>query len=305
MSVERAPAVRHDVSMNSLRPLLLLAASITLASAQQDFSSVEIKAAHVAGNVHMLEGRGGNIGVSVGPDGVLLVDNQFLPLAEKIEAAVKQLNPGPIKFMLNTHWHGDHAGGNPHFGKKGVIVAHKNVRVRLSGSGGASKPAPSEALPVVTLNDTASLHFNGEEIRLWHVGPGHTDGDVIVHFTKSGVIHTGDQFVNPRFPFVDFASGGDVEGYIKTVGSVLAQCDEATKIIPGHGPLATRADLKKFHDMLLATSGLVKQAIADGKKLDAIKADPAWKRWDEFGTPGSFITTSRWIEALYNGLSKR
>jgi glyoxylase-like metal-dependent hydrolase (beta-lactamase superfamily II) len=259
----------------------------------------------VAGNVHMLEGRGGNIGVSVGPDGVLLVDNQFLPLAEKIEAAVKQLNPGPIKFMLNTHWHGDHAGGNPYFGKQGVIVAHKNVRVRLSGSGGASKLAPPEALPVVTIHNAASLHFNGEEIRLWHFGPGHTDGDVIIHFTKSGVIHTGDQFVNPRFPFVDFASGGDVAGYIKTVGSVLEQCDDQTKIIPGHGPLAKKADLKKFHDMLVATSGLVKQAIADGKRLDAIKADPAWKQWEEFGSAGSFISTSRWIDALYNGLSKR
>src|ERR1051325_5106959 len=274
------------------------------ATAQRDLSKVEIKATHVAGNVHMLEGSGGNIGVSVGPDGVLMVDNQFLPLADKIEAAVKKLDPGPLKFMLNTHWHGDHTGGNPHFGKTGIIVAHKNVRVRLS-SGGATKPAPPEALPVVVINDTASLHFNGEEIRLWHVGPGHTDGDVIIHFTKSGVIHTGDQFVNPRFPFVDFSSGGDMEGYLKTVGSILANCDEKTKIIPGHGPLATKADLKKFHDMIAATSGLVKKGIASGKKLEEIKADPAWKQWDEFGTPGGFITTSRWIEALYNGLSNK
>ncbi|NJN05582.1 MAG: MBL fold metallo-hydrolase, partial [Rhodobacteraceae bacterium] len=217
------------------------------AVAQQNFDNVEIKATHVAGNIHMLEGSGGNIGVSVGPDGVLLVDNQFLPLAAKIEAAVAKLNSGPIKFMLNTHAHGDHAGGNPHFGKKGVIVAHKNVRVRLSGADGATA-APAEALPVVMINDSASLHFNGEEVRLWHVGPGHTDGDVIIHFTKSGVLHMGDQFVNPRFPFIDVARGGDVAGYIKTVGSVLAQCDDAVKIIPGHGALATKADLKKFHD---------------------------------------------------------
>ena len=304
MSIEPIARKSHYPAMNFIRSLALLLATVLVSVAQQDFSNVEIKATHVAGNIHMLEGRGGNIGVSVGSDGVLMIDNQFLPLAEKIDAAVKQLNPGALKFMLNTHWHGDHAGGNPYFGKQGIIVAHKNVRVRLS-SGGATKPAPPEALPVITVNDTASLHFNGEEIRLWHVGPGHTDGDVIIHFTKSGVIHTGDQFVNGRFPFVDFASGGDVEGYIKTVGNVLAQCGDQTKIIPGHGVLATKADLKKFHDMLTATSSLVKKAIADGKKLDAIKADPAWKQWEEFGTAGSFVSTSRWIEALYNGLSKK
>jgi cyclase len=290
--------------MKTLSLITTLTLAAFAASAQQNFDKVEIKATHVAGSIHMLEGAGGNIGVSAGPDGVLLVDNQFLPLAAKIEAAVARINPGPLQFMLNTHWHGDHAGGNPHFGKKALIVAHKNVRVRLS-NGAAAKPAPPEAWPVITVNDTASIHFNGEEIRLWHVGPGHTDGDVIVHFTKSGVIHMGDQFVNPRFPFVDFASGGDVEGYLKTVASVLAQCDDTVKIIPGHGPLATKADLQKFHDMIRATSALVKKALADGKTLEAIKADPAWKQWESFGAAGSFISTSRWIDALYNGLSKK
>ncbi len=287
--------------MNSTR-LLVLLLSASAAVAQQNFDKVEIKATHVAGNVHMLEGAGGNIGVSVGPDGVLLVDNQFLPLAGKIEAAVAKLNPGPLKFMLNTHWHGDHAGGNPHFGKKAVIVAHKNVHVRLSNS---TKPTLPEALPVITLNDTASVHFNGEEIRLWHIGPGHTDGDVIVHFTKSGVLHMGDQFVNPRFPFVDVASGGDVAGYIKTVGEVLAQCGDDVKIIPGHGNLATRADLKKFHDMLIGTSTLVKKGVAAGKTLEAIKADPGWQQWRDFSTDASFISASRWIDALYNAFSKK
>jgi glyoxylase-like metal-dependent hydrolase (beta-lactamase superfamily II) len=285
-----------------LRTSLLLLALAATATAQQNFDKVEIKATHVAGNVHMLEGSGGNIGVSAGPDGVLLVDNQFLPLAGKIEAAVAKLHPGPLKFMLNTHWHGDHAGGNPHFGKKALVVAHQNVRVRLSN---ATKPLPPEALPVVTLKDTASIHFNGEEIRLWHVGAGHTDGDVIVHFTKSGVLHMGDQFVNPRFPFVDVASGGDVAGYIKTVGDVLAQCDDAVKIIPGHGALATKADLKKFHDMLVGTSALVKQGVAAGKSLADIKADPAWQKWREFSTDASFISASRWIDALYNGFAKK
>jgi cyclase len=288
--------------MKTLSLLATLTIAASAASAQQNFDKVEIKATHVAGNVHMLEGAGGNIGVSAGPDGVLLVDNQFLPLAGKIDAAVAKLHPGPLKFMLNTHWHGDHAGGNPHFGKKALVVAHQNVRVRLSN---ATKPAPPEALPVVTLKDTASIHFNGEEIRLWHVGSGHTDGDVIIHFTKSGVIHMGDQFVNPRFPFVDVASGGDVAGYIKTVGDVLAQCDDTVKIIPGHGALATKADLKKFHDMLVGTSALVKQGVAAGKSLTEIKADQAWQQWREFSTDASFISASRWIDALYNAFSKK
>ncbi|MBI5772792.1 MAG: MBL fold metallo-hydrolase [Verrucomicrobia bacterium] len=288
--------------MKTFAALTSLALCAVTAFAQQNYASVEIKTTHVAGNVYMLEGSGGNIGVSVGPDGVLMVDNEFLPLAAKIEAAVAKLNPGPLKFMLNTHWHGDHTGGNAHFGKKGVIIAHQNARLRL---GSAAKPAPPEAMPVVTVNDTASVHFNGEEIRLWHVGPGHTDGDVIIHFTKSGVLHMGDQFVNPRFPFIDFASGGDVQGYIKTVGNVLAQCDDKTKIIPGHGALATKADLKKFHDMLTATSGVVKKAIAAGKSLADIKADPAWAQWKEFGAVAGPTGSSRYIEALYNGLGKK
>jgi glyoxylase-like metal-dependent hydrolase (beta-lactamase superfamily II) len=174
--------------------------------------------------------------------------------------------------------------------------------VRLSN---ATKPLPPAALPVITLNDRASVYFNGEEIRLWHIGPGHTDGDVIVQFTKSGVIHMGDQFVNPRFPFVDVASGGTVAGYIKTVGDVLASCDDNVKIIPGHGALATKADLKKFHDMLVGTSTLVKQGVAAGKSVSDIKADPAWQQWREFSTDASFVSANRWIDALYNAFSKK
>src|SRR5690349_6128908 len=173
------------------------------AFAQRDLANVQIKATPVAGNIHMLEGSGGNIAVSTGPDGVLMVDDQFAPLAEKIAAAIEKLDQGPIKFVLNTHWHGDHTGGNAHFGQKSSIIAQDNVRKRLVAQSGTRK----EALPVVTFAQGASVHFNGEEIRLTHLGPAHTDGDTIIHFTKSGVFHLGDQFVNARFPFIDLGSG--------------------------------------------------------------------------------------------------
>src|SRR5688572_15664773 len=206
-------------------------------NAQQDFSRVEIKSTQVAGNVHMFEGAGGNIGVSSGPDGILIVDDQFAPLAEKIDAALQKLEaPGPLKFVLNTHWHGDHTGGNAFFGRKASIVAHANVRKRLAAKSDTAK----EALPVITHEDGLSVHFNGEEIRMISLPPGHTDGDCVIHFTKSGVVHMGDQFFNGRFPFIDLGSGGDVAGYLKNVETVLSKLPEGVKIIPGHGPLATR-----------------------------------------------------------------
>ena len=196
---------------------IFLAASLSVAFAQRDFSEVQIKSTHVAGNVYMLEGSGGNIGVSVGADGVLIVDDQFAPLAGKIEAAIRDINSGSLKFVLNTHLHGDHTGGNAHFGKKASIVAHTNVRKRLA----ADSRTAREALPVVTFDQSISVHFNGEEIKVIHVPPGHTDGDSVIHFTQSGVVHMGDQFFNGRFPFVDLDRGGDVKGYVKNVENIL------------------------------------------------------------------------------------
>lgn len=262
--------------------------------AQRDFSDVEIKIIPVSKNVAMLEGAGGNIGVSVGDDGILIVDDQFAPLAEKISAALATLNPGKLKFVLNTHHHGDHTGGNAVFGAAGAtIVAHANVRGRLV----ADENVSASAYPVITFDESASVHFNGEEITLTHIGPGHTNGDTIVRFTGANVVHMGDQFFNGSFPYVDLGSGGSVDGYIATVALLLGEVSPDTKIIPGHGKLATVDDLKSYHTMLLETTGLIKKAIASGKSLDEIRSAGLPEKWDSWGT--GFINEERWIETVF------
>ncbi len=193
----------------------------------------------------MLQGAGGNIGVSVGPDGILIVDDQYAPLADKIKAALKTLGEGKLKFVLNTHWHGDHTGGNAAFGPEAPVIAHENVRKRMATTQtneffkSTTPASPKEALPVITFGHSVSIHFNGEEIRAIHFPTGHTDGDSIIYFTTSNVIHMGDHFFTGRFPFVDLDSGGDVEGFTKNVGDVIAKLPAGVKIIPGHGPLST------------------------------------------------------------------
>lgn len=288
--------------MKTLAPslsLALLFALTTVAYGQRDFSNVEIKAIPVSKNIYMLEGAGGNIGVSVGPDGILIVDDQFAPLAEKIDAALRRLNPGKLKFVLNTHWHGDHTGGNAHFGRDADIIAHTNVRKRLADKSDTVK----EALPVITFDDSLSVHFNGEEIKIVHLPPGHTDGDSVILFSGANVVHMGDQFFAGKFPFIDLGSGGDVAGYTKNVGEVLKKIPTDARIIPGHGPLATIDDLKKFHEMLVETTGIVQRAIADGKTLDQIKADGLPDKWKDWGT--GFINTSRWLEITHNSLTRK
>jgi cyclase len=270
------------------------------AFAQRDFSNVEIKTIPVAKNIYMLEGSGGNIGVSIGEDGNLIVDDQFAPLADKIDAAVQKINPGKLKFVLNTHHHSDHTGGNAAFGAKdATIIAQSNVRKRLSGEANAKK----ESLPVITFDQAASVYFNGEEIKLLHQGPGHTDGDSIIFFTGANVVHMGDQFFNGGFPFIDLSSGGSVDGYLKTVSVVLEKVPADAKIIPGHGKLGTVEDLKNFHAMLVETTGLVKKGIADGKSLADLKAAGLPDKFKEFGT--GFIKTDRWIETIYNDATKK
>jgi glyoxylase-like metal-dependent hydrolase (beta-lactamase superfamily II) len=275
--------------------------------AQTDFSKVEIKAIKVAGNVHMLEGFGGNIGVSVGPDGILIVDDQFAPLADKIKAALKGLGEGKLKFILNTHWHGDHTGGNAVFGPEAPIVAQANVRKRLAEGSNIPnrvvKPAPKEALPVITFDQSVSIHFNGEEIRAIHVPHGHTDGDAVIYFTGANVVHMGDQFFNGFFPFVDLDSGGDVAGYIKNVGDVIGRVPAGVKIIPGHGPLATVDDLKRFQRMLTETTDIVRKKMAAGKTLDQIKAEGLPEEWKSWGT--GFVNTDRWISTIHRGFTKK
>src|SRR5262245_15291706 len=229
-----------------LAAVLLSFFGLLQAVAQQDFSKVEMKVQKVAGTVYMLEGAGGNIGASVGDDGIVIVDDEFLPLADKIEAALKGITDKPVKVVLNTHWHGDHTGGNPHFGEKAPIVAQENVRKRLVTGGktrfGETKPAEKSALPIITFEDTVSVHLNGEDIRAIHFPHGHTDGDSVIFFTQSNVVHMGDDFFNGgMFPFIDIDSGGSVQGMIAGDEKVLAEVPDDVKIIPGHGPLATKA----------------------------------------------------------------
>ena len=269
------------------------------ASAQQDFSKVEIKVTHVAGHIYMLEGAGGNIAVSAGLDGLLMVDDQFAPLADKIEAALHRLNPGKLKFLLNTHFHGDHTGGNAYFGRQATIIAQENVRKRLSGGA----PKVDGGLPVVTFDDSLSVHFNGEEIRMLHVPPAHTDGDCVIYFTEANVIHFGDTFFSGRFPNIDLRSGGDVRGYIRNVEGALKKVKPDAKLIPGHGPLSTTRELKEFHEMLVATSAIVQKAIDDGKTLEQTKREGLPEQWQRWAAPS--LGVNRWIEILYEGLSPK
>jgi cyclase len=273
---------------------------------QDDLSKVEIKTTKVAGNVYMLEGAGGNIGVSAGADGVLIVDDQFAPLAEKIRAAFKPLGTGRLRFVLNTHYHGDHTGSNAAFGAEAPIVAHANVRKRLASGarvlGQEVKPAPKEALPVITYDTTVSVHFNGEEIRVVHYPAGHTDGDSVVFFTASNVIHMGDDFFAGRFPFVDVDNGGSVEGLARNVADIVSKAPAGVKIIPGHGPLSTVEDLRAFHAMLTETTEIVRARLRSGRTLEQAKAEGLPDKWKDWGA--GFIKTQDWIELVYRSLQK-
>ena len=288
-----------------LTVVLLFAIS---AHAQTDFSKVEIKATKVAGNVYMLQGAGGNIGVSVGDDGLLIVDDQFAPLSDKIRAALKGLADKKLRFILNTHWHGDHTGGNVAFGPEATIIAHDNVRKRLATEqkstvfNSTTPPSPKEALPVITFNDSLSVHFNGEDIRAIHFPHGHTDGDSVIFFSTSNVVHLGDDFFAGRFPFVDLESGGSVEGLVKNIGELIVKIPPAAKLIPGHGPLSTLDDLKSYHRMLQQTTEIVRQKIAAGKTLDQVKSEGLPAEWEPWGT--GFIKTDRWVETIYKSLKK-
>lgn len=284
---------------------LALLAAAPLA-AQQDFSQVEIKASKVRGNIWILNGTGGNIGVSVGPDGVLIVDDKFAPLAEKIRAALKEVGGGQLKFILNTHWHGDHTGANPVFGPEAPIIAHTNVRQRLATEQRRGErvtpPMDPKGWPVITFDDSVSVHFNGEEIRVLHFPHGHTDGDSIIFFTGSNVAHLGDDFFAGRFPFVDLESGGDVEGLAENIAEVIDELPADAAIIPGHGPLSTLDDLKTYHRMLVETTNLVRHKMEAGKTLEQIKAEGLPEKWKDWGS--GFINTERWLETIHKSLSR-
>lgn len=295
--------------MKRFSPTALAAALVLCAAplgAQRDFSQVEIKAAHVRGNIYMLDGTGGNIGVSVGEDGILIVDDKFAPLADKIRAALKEVGGGELKFILNTHWHGDHTGGNVVFGPEAPIIAQTNVRKRLVEGmdipGRKVDPAPKDAWPVVTFDESLSVHFNGEEIKAMHFPHGHTDGDSVIFFTGSNVVHMGDDFFAGRFPFVDLASGGDVEGLTENIAEVIDELPADVAVIPGHGPISTLDDLKAYYRMLVETTDIVRGQMAAGKTLDQIKAQGLPAEWQSWGT--GFISAERWLETIFQSLSR-
>ena len=288
----------------------MIVALLTCASAvyaQQDFSKVEIKVEKVAGTVYMLTGQGGNIGVCVGDDGIVIVDDQYAGLAPKIISALNGISDKPIRFIINTHYHGDHTGGNEVFARSGTIIAQENVRKRLqSGTKWGTRetpPAPKMALPVVTFNDRAAIHVNGEEIRAVHYPKGHTDGDAVIEFVQSNVIHMGDDFFNGAFPVIDIENGGSARGLLQNVESVLKVIRDDAKVIPGHGPLADKAALRAFGDMLRGSIDAVAAAVKAGKTLDQMKQEKILAPWEKWGA--GFVSTDRYLEILSNDLRKK
>lgn len=298
-----------------MRRLLVCTAALlfltTLLVAQdQDFSKVQMKVTHVAGGIYMLEGAGGNIGVSVGDDGIVIVDDEYAPLADKIRAALKRITDKPVRFIINTHYHGDHTGGNALFQKDAPIIAQDNVRKRLQegsevGNLGSvkmqAKSQPKEALPIITFEHDVSVHLNGEDIRALHYPYGHTDGDSIIFFPKSNVVHMGDDFVRYGFPFVDLAAGGSVEGMAAAVEDVISKVPADVKVIPGHGQISTVADMRPYVAMLRDTRAVVEKAVRDGKTLDQMKQEKILAPWQKWS--GDFISTDAFLETLYNEIT--
>ena len=284
-----------------------------LRAQEKDFSKVEIRVTKVSGNIYMLEGDGGNIAASVGEDGIVIVDDQYAPLADKIQAALKNLKitDKPVRFVINTHYHGDHTGGNLPFANSGsTLIAQDNVRKRLetggtAGNGGSikmeAKPAPKGALPVITFDHDVTVHLNGEDIRALHFPAGHTDGDAIIFFPKNNVVHMGDDFVRYGFPFIDVSSGGSVQGMIAAMEKVSTQLPPDVKVIPGHGALSNLDDVREFTKMLKETSAAVQKAVDEHKTVEQMKQEKIlapWAKWSR-----GFLDADKFIETLYNSLT--
>lgn len=292
--------------------LVALALAISASTVRgQNFDTVQVRTVRVADGVYVLIGAGGNIGVSVGSDAVFLVDDQFAPLTPKIEAAVAAISARPVRFVLNTHWHFDHTGGNENIGRAGaLIVAHDNVRRRMSTRQfiefmkREEPPSPAAALPVVTFPDAVTFHINGDEVAAFHVPRAHTDGDAIVHFRRANVVHMGDVYVTYGYPFIDLSTGGSVNGMISALGRVLAAIDENTKVIPGHGALSNRAGLQAYRGMLVTIRDRVQRRLEAGASLqNVITAKPTAEFDSTWGN--GWIKPDQFVEILYTSLSRR
>ena len=274
---------RKSAAMITLQGLMWLLSPAS--HAQQDFSNVEIVAHHVAGSVYYLQGAGGNIGLSIGEDGVVMIDDQYAPLTDKILAAIRQLNEGEIRFVINTHVHGDHTGGNENLGKLGILIlARDEVRVRLAAQ------SPAAALPVLTYSDAITIHLNGEEVYAFPVPPAHTDGDTFILFVDSDVIHTGDVFRTTAFPVIDTNNGGTLDGSIQALGLLIGTAGPDTLILPGHGEVSTRMDVMGFRDMIIDVRDQVAPMVESGMSYEEVAAaDPTAAYNDRYGNPDRFL----------------
>lgn len=293
--------------------ILFLSLCVSIAPAHgndvhfENKQDVTVKTTKVSGNIYLLQGRGGNIGALVGSEGILIVDDDYKAVSEKLRDALKELGSEKPRFIFNTHWHGDHTEGNQFFGKDSIIVAHKNVRQRLSQVntvfGMQTQPYPEFALPMITYTESMSIHFAGEEVRAVYYPGGHTDGDTVVFFVKTNVVHLGDDFFVNSFPFVDVDNGGSVAGLTNNIAALLKQIPADAKLIPGHGPLSTIDDLKNYHQMLIETSAVVQKAMKENKSLDEIKKAGLPEKYKTWGA--NFIKTDFWIETIYKSYSKK
>ena len=282
--------------------------ALSVAAQSQEMEDVVIEAVPVTEGIYMLTGRGGNIGLSVGDDATIIVDDQYAPLTDKIVAVIGEITDRPVDYVLNTHWHGDHSGGNENFGKAGaLIMAHDHVHTRMEsgrseGPGRIVPPSPPAALPVVTFNDALTLHVNGQTITGTHVAHAHTDGDTIVFFREANVLHMGDTYFRGMYPFIDLNSGGNVNGMINAAERALALGDENTRIIPGHGPLASKADLRWYRNMLVTVRDRVAAMMADGKSLEDIQAAKPTADFDGSVNADGFIKPDRLVGFVYDSL---
>ena len=268
----------------------------------------DVKVVAVAKGIYMLAGKGGNIGLSTGKSGVLLIDDQYAPASESILAAIASKTSDPVRFVVNTHWHGDHTGGNENMGKAGaVIVAHENVRKAMSKDqfievfNMRSSAAPEIALPVITFTESMSFHWNDDTIQVMHVAPAHTDGDSVIYFQQANVIHAGDTFFNKMYPFIDVTTGGSIKGMISATDKLLAIANDKTKIIPGHGPLANKDELQAYHDMLVAMQKSIGDLKRAGKTRDAVIAAKPTKKFDSAWGEG-FLKPDVWVGIVYDSL---
>ena len=288
------------------RIALLLALPAALAA--QNFDTIQIRSQQLRGGVYVLTGSGGNIGLSIGDDMAFVIDDQYAPLSSKILAHIATLTNKPVKFVVNTHWHGDHTGGNENMGKAGaILIAHDNVRKRMSTEqfnalfNNRTPASPAGALPIITFSDSTSFYVNGETVVAFHVAPAHTDGDVVIHFTNADVVHMGDTFFTSGYPFVDLSSGGSVIGYIGAADRVLAMCGPNTIVIPGHGAVSNCAGLKEWRNMIVTIRDRVQAAMKKGSTLAQIKTAGVSKEFDDRWGKG-FIKPDVFAEMVYRSL---